>query len=310
MKKAIHLLLLFPSICWGQIDWAPVGARWWYGKTQWSPVSPSYIVGYYNMVSEEEVIIQGRTCKKLSWENEDQYCVTCDEQLRPYYIYSDSGRVYYYNHDLESFMLLYDMNRTIGESWYTVYPSSDFVLDSMQMTVTDTMSIWVNGTRLRQQRVSYYFQYEFGDIVTEGFGGLKSFFPNCAVGGGCELTYDSLRCYQDSVLGTYQITAKECEYHYTYIGVEEHRQDVLVDVWPNPASEVVNVHWHTAHPSTPLRVTFTDMLGRSYSPPAQEVQGVVGPYMQYDVSTFEKGLYLLSIIQGEMKTTLKVVVQH
>ena len=77
--------------------------------------------------------------------------------------------------------------------------------------------------------------------------------------------------------------------------------------WPNPVSEVVNVQWHTGKNAI---VTFTDMLGRSYSPPAQEVQGVVGPYMSFDVSTFENGLYLLTIVQNSVRTTLKVVVQH
>lgn len=99
-----------------------------------------------------------------------------------------------------------------------------------------------------------------------------------------------------------------CPYPNCNVGVDElDSRRIVADVWPNPASDMLNVQWHTGDNAI---VAFTDMLGRSYSSPAQEVQGVVGPYMQYDVSTFENGIYVLTIVQNSVKTTLKVVVEH
>lgn len=239
MRSLILAFFLIPTYCFAQVEWAPVGAKWWYEQTYVSPVGSSYDIGYYNMEVIGDTIVLGRTCRELSWEENGQYCYTCDH--RPYYVYSDSGRVYYFNHDDEAFTLLYDMNKGIGESWevnfFNEYMNDDVTLT---MTVIDTMSIWVNGVRLRQQKVDYHSQFSFGDVITEGLGSTEAFFPNCQNGGGCETIYGALRCYEDSILGMYHITIDSCEWKYTYVSLEELEQAEM-RLWPNPANYLMNI---------------------------------------------------------------------
>lgn len=99
-----------------------------------------------------------------------------------------------------------------------------------------------------------------------------------------------------------------CPYPNCTVGVDEvETGKVVVDVWPNPASEVLNVQLQQPGRA---QITIIDMAGRSYFPPVVERSGVVGPYMQYDVSALPNGVYVLSVVQTEMKTSLKIVVQH
>jgi hypothetical protein len=99
-----------------------------------------------------------------------------------------------------------------------------------------------------------------------------------------------------------------CPYPNCLVGIDEtEKTKVVVDVWPNPASEVVNVQLQQPGRA---QITIIDMAGRSYFPAVVERSGVVGPYMQYDVSALPNGVYVLSVVQTEMKTSLKIVVQH
>lgn len=94
-----------------------------------------------------------------------------------------------------------------------------------------------------------------------------------------------------------------CPYPNCLVGVDEvDKSKVVVDVWPNPVSDILNIEFQ--HQEKAEYCLF-DMSGRLM---AQATTTQMRETI--DVSTFENGLYLLTIIQGEMKTTLKVVVQR
>jgi hypothetical protein len=59
-----------------------------------------------------------------------------------------------------------------------------------------------------------------------------------------------------------------------------------------------------------MRITVTDMQGRSYSPPAQEGSGVVGTYLEVDVRGWPNGLYIFTVENGNERARVRVVVQH
>jgi hypothetical protein len=99
-----------------------------------------------------------------------------------------------------------------------------------------------------------------------------------------------------------------CPYPNCLVGIdEEEKTTVVADVWPNPASEVLNVQLQKPGKA---QITFTDMAGRSYSPPAQEGSGVVGTYLEVDVRAWPNGLYIFTVENGNERARVRVVVQH
>lgn len=294
-----------PTICLAQVDWAPVGAKWWYGAT-WAGWN-AFGITYYNLDVVGEAEVQGRICKELSWNDHGQgLCLGCDYEPVNYFVYSDSGRVYCFNYETDAFGLLYDMNKGIGESWEVDFPFNSEEPSPLIITVIDTMSIVVNGTRLRQQKTDVpdgYLPFLFGDTITEGIGGNWSFLPQCSMHMVCEVNYGNLRCYEDNTLGLVHFTSEDCEYTYVSIGIDEtDTTAVMADAWPNPTFNTLNIEWQLPGQ---IDITLYDMTARQVIKEIGDDQREA-----MDVSHLPNGLYLLHLVQGEVKSSLKVVVQH
>jgi hypothetical protein len=308
--RILFLMVFLPTLCAAQVDWAPVGAKWWYGLTMFA-IDFSSTESYYSMEVVEEVEMQGRTCRRLSFGHLGQDCFTCSSM--PLYVYSDSGRVYYFNHEEDEFLLLYDMNKGIGESWDVRFTGLDGET-TITLTVIDTMSIVVNGIRLRQQQVNLDNWYLLGDVITEGIGGSITFFPICAnASGHCESSYPGLRCYQDSVVGLFPegIGLNSCEWT-TPIGIEE-RDKGDVKVWPNPSSESFRFQVRGLR-STDIILTATDMQGRAFplEKGVAEGRGISSEgIVSMDVSRWPNGIYLITLTDNDgNRHTQRLVVLH
>lgn len=124
-----------------------------------------------------------------------------------------------------------------------------------------------------------------GDIVMVGFGRGE----NSTTQDGWILRVDSMGCLVEGCWA---------------VGVEE---QLVIDneqfsIRPNPASEVLNLELLKQGVS---EVHLYDMAGKLlFQKQTTQLREVI------DVSALENGLYLISVLQGEMKTTVKVLVQH
>ncbi|MCF8257706.1 MAG: hypothetical protein K9J06_09140 [Flavobacteriales bacterium] len=163
------------------MDWAPVGAKWWYGAMDVALFGPPpYSEWPYHMEVVGEAVVQGRVCSEISFMGYD-YCAICN----PCHVYEDSNRVYYFSSELNGFQLLYDMNKNPGEGWEAVFHIQGFEppLRVIEFMVVDTMSVMVNGIRLKQQRVMVDgAEYEpplllLGGTITERIGGIGRSSP-------------------------------------------------------------------------------------------------------------------------------------
>ncbi len=85
---------------------------------------------------------------------------------------------------------------------------------------------------------------------------------------------------------------------------------MVVDVWPNPAGEYVRLQVTGNRKQHEMRITVTDMQGRSYSPPALGGSGVVGTYLEIDVRNWPNGLYIITVENGNERARVRVMVQH
>ncbi len=92
-----------------------------------------------------------------------------------------------------------------------------------------------------------------------------------------------------------------CPYPNCLVGVDEvEPSKIMVDVWPNPTSQVLNIELQQQGTA---EVQLYDMAGKlMLQKQTTQLREII------DVSALENGLYLLSVLQGDMKTTVKVMV--
>jgi len=92
-----------------------------------------------------------------------------------------------------------------------------------------------------------------------------------------------------------------CAYPNCIVGVDEAEPSkVMVDVWPNPTTDFLNIELQQQGVA---EVQLYDMAGKLlFQKQTTQLREVI------DVSALESGLYLLSVLQGDMKTTVKVMV--
>lgn len=80
-----------------------------------------------------------------------------------------------------------------------------------------------------------------------------------------------------------------CPYPNCTVGIEEEEKTVMVDVWPNPVVDVLNIE--VLDPSAKLTITVTDMCGRQF-PLSKGVPAGRGIHTE-DVSAWPSGIYVL-----------------
>jgi hypothetical protein len=91
-----------------------------------------------------------------------------------------------------------------------------------------------------------------------------------------------------------------CTFPNCIVGVDEEERTVIVDVWPNPTSEVLHLELQQHGMA---EIMLYDMAGKLLlQKQTTQLREVI------DVSALESGLYLLSVLQEDMKTTVKVMV--
>jgi hypothetical protein len=94
-----------------------------------------------------------------------------------------------------------------------------------------------------------------------------------------------------------------CPYPNCTVGIEEEGKKVLVDVYPNPANEVLNLELQETGKA--FEVELTDINGHViYKSEIRNQKSEVS------VSGYANGIYLLTLQNEEQRTSLKIVIQH
>ena len=94
-----------------------------------------------------------------------------------------------------------------------------------------------------------------------------------------------------------------CPYPNCLVGVDEvEPSKVMVDVWPNPVEDMLNIELQQQGMA---EVQLYDIAGKLVlQKQTTQLREII------DVSALGNGLYLLTVLQGKMKTTVKVMVQR
>lgn len=289
--KAVFIFVFFVAYsCHAQPQWAPVGAKWWYGEED-LPVfgPPPYAQYFYTTEVEGQTEIQGKLCSRIT----DSGCTFCDN-TKPCYVYEDSNRVYYFNHQMQQFYLLYDFNLAPDEM-YLIYFYDFDSLNYIQVYITDTFSITVNGYPLKAQTADFTIDsYTYTQTLIEVIGAEYNFFPTTI---SCDIGFKGLRCYQDSTLGLYHYSLIDCEY--STVGIAE--QEISgVTIYPNPATNEVTL---TNAPPAQTNYTLYDLSGRALR------SGSFIQYISISSNDLATGVYLIELVSKQGSSRQKFIKQ-
>jgi hypothetical protein len=194
-------------------------------------------------------------------------------------------KVYIKINDEADFQMLYDFNADIGESW--TFPIQ--TMDSLRYFVTAVSSINVNGEERKMLEcvitlTSGVYEY-VGPTPTyliEGIGDVFFMFPWQYL--ACDEDFIvGLRCYEDSVIGTYYHgTHKTCDIMTSVRNLQSNQQ---IMVYPNPTSQDIYVNSSSGEN---LKYQIVDLTG-------QAIRNGVIEKSRIDLERLTKGIYILQI---------------
>jgi len=206
-----------------QTDWAPVGATWYYNET--FPFSGD--IDFLKITSTGDTVIKNQNCKILESDGLVGYLTRPTIE----YMYESEDIIYYFESELDTFLVLYDFGAEEGEDymvmmkdWFGEYDSSIVHIDSVGV-------IDINGSQRRLQYVTIsnldFAEFHAGpeiysSRIIEGIGDVDMFLfnfhpyhDNVAFDGNVA---QSLRCYQDSIVGLYSTgIVDSCDAVYPYV---------------------------------------------------------------------------------------------
>jgi hypothetical protein len=146
----------------------------------------------------------------------------------------------------------------ISKTHYNCSPQYEYIYSENNVTfrlnqiIDSVVYVNVNGTLLKGLYVN---GNTFGGPILQRIGEPHSFIsdvPACdPVDGGW------IRCYSDSIIGSYKFSPEDCEVIYT--GIEENSLSKL-SFYPNPTTSTLNIDLGEALSN--IKVTLTNSLGQ------------------------------------------------
>jgi len=277
------LAFLFPLFLAAQIEFAPLGATWYFDNDIGAPWKLSYAKVEVTGIDT----IQGRVCKRIESKNHlgniDWGCSFYGPLL---HTFEKNGRVFSY-HD-GGFHLLYDFNANAGESWVIHNPPIAWV-DSLVVIVDSISFLTVNGQTLKVQHVSNPGiepggLLQWGSEIIEGIGNTGFITPQYPT---CDPWIFGLRCYQEDSLDLHFVSYP-CDSVKHYVAT---REPILSGglFSPNPVS---GDRVQLSEDLDADRVILQSTLG------AAQKTILIQPGVPFDTGDIPPGVYFANIFKG------------
>ncbi|MAX79400.1 MAG: hypothetical protein CL843_04390 [Crocinitomicaceae bacterium] len=251
--KSLYILIFFVSVtAFAQAQkFAPIGAKWVYSMTYQFYPNNNYVE--VNCIGD--TLIEGKNCQIItSPQGDGLYNVSITDK----YVYSNSDTIFIYDTALHEFGVFQVFNAQVGDEWAFIYTnnSTDYnsgsIPDTMHFHVDSNTVAYVNGDTQRVVHTTTELHCSNGGTPTffqlfnsfnERIGDVN--FPFYVDGclGISDLPFiRGLRCYSDAEIGSYETgIVDSCYYVYNGTSVEEINAENAINVWPNPAHEMLNV---------------------------------------------------------------------
>ncbi len=274
-------------------EWFPLGAKW----TNDFYAGFFGIPGYQIVTVKKDTAINGIQCRMLQFIYES--CSGNIHDSTEQYMYEDSNKVYYLLDN--EFALLYDFNSQPGNSW-TVATNDICGPDAGTVIIDSVYFKLVNGLQIKEMRVTGSMSnwgYPFQGIITEYIGSGTYLIPNqhcISDGGGYHL-----RCYEDSILGEYNISGFPCEG--CIASIEDKIKEQAISLSPNPVH--AQLHINLTNPNLTLQsLKLLTLEGRElFSKPE-----ILSANFTLSTSKYPSGLYLVRITLTNGQALVKKVV--
>lgn len=277
LKKTSHLVVvisIFFSVNVYSQTWCPTGATWYYDN------SGLYYNGYVKLTYTQDTVIDSILCKEITYYSEGTWWDIFNGGQanhsygygNSYFTYEQSGVVYIYNNinSNNRFDTLYDINAQIGDSWhlplYYDYGDTACADSLLIMKVINTGTQMINGFNLKTLDVSVGGEFQAIYHIIEKLGYRYDdieYWYYCQ-GIIAEAPHGGLRCYSDSVFGSYSAggygTNVPCDYYPTSVS-EFSRDTRNITIYPNPSTDKLNVAINLKQSETGL-VEIFDITGK------------------------------------------------
>ena len=296
MKTAIFTLILFVSTSCLAQNWGENNAVWHYEQIN---IQPPFNEDFIKFSTIGDTIILGELTKIILEER-----ITLNDTIaNEIFMKSDSNRVYLFDSSSTTFKLIYDFNALSGDTIevFTRDPYSDSTI----IIVDSVSTININGTILGVQYVSpLYFggYYDMSGIIIENIGWTGFMFPLSTLAdppyGG------ALRCFQNDSIGLYKPSAFDCDYLET--GIESINNSNNLSIYPNPASEILNISIAKEIDLTNATVSLVDVSGKQVlNQRIQSTETVI------HINHLPNGIYLLNIrLNNEISKFKKITISN
>lgn len=270
-------------------NWETIGSKWYYSEWQYPfrNFSTIEVIG--------DTILNGQDCQIIAGS------CTCGI-ISPKYMYEDSNRVYWYDEYSLSFHLLYDFNKTEGESWDLVFIRGETrELDTAQIMVDSISYLSINGDTLSVQHTRASTGWIWLGKVIEGIGSEMCMFPQ---NGLCGPPSGPIRCFENMITGTYHFQDDiPCDTIINVVSTDELIDQEEFTIFPNPIVDQINISY-SGNSNRALVQIFSytgqlvisqDLLGRNEH--------------QLRLSSLVSGVYLIKLITAEGHLRAKVFIK-
>ncbi len=289
------LLTIFTTlICvtaYGQREFAPFGATWFYSKIE----NFAGEEGYIKVVSERDTLIDNKQSKILS---QKYFSSNGDSSvLNNFYIYQN-GDTIYYRID-EDFHILYNFALEKGDTM-EIYSKDIYCPGNEshfgEIKVDTIVNLTINGIELKKiftskiQGSAYKYPGPFLEII----GGLNGIHP---VDSGCSCDVfpeiGDLRCYYDESFGHYHVpNSVRCDSLLTTVNPIS--KDVNVDILYWSEAKTFTIDLNKLNYSGEFLLKVYDVNGRSIF--TNKVHSkTIKVYIPVEIT----GIYILQIINNQ-----------
>ncbi|NUO03191.1 MAG: T9SS type A sorting domain-containing protein [Saprospiraceae bacterium] len=277
-----------------QLEWAPVGAKYYYAFCDESlgcDVEIAEVTG--------DTIIAGKNCKRFSNTFVlGAYCYGME------FTYEEDGRVYFYNYEAQDFSMLYDFNKGPGESWVMPICSTLCGEPDSIVVLVDSISITeINGVQVRTQHVSWEYPWDWGtpfrtgSIIYEGIGNfhIMYFASRHPCGALINSFVVSFNCYESPTHGIFNFRGEVPCNQFSPTPTEGPTLlTPQLKLSPNPVSDELELRF-TPQLSGRVQVRVFDARGRVVVDVQKELAGASLPMQATD---WPAGLYILHCMKN------------
>ncbi len=239
------LLNLSASSAWSQVEFAPLGAEWYY---RYNPGYFSANTGGFSHVQYiGDTLLGGLVCKQMCTTNfiYSVSSVHCSGYSNIDFIYQKADSVFRYeSYSTEPIRFLFRNNFQLGDTLQKGF--------GRQWVVTEILPLDFNNSTVRRFRLEDNGGYTFIYDVFGPESGILEHLPGEITDGP---TFD-LRCYSDAGFPQINLTAEACD-----AIMDAPKPKFTVSISPNPAHDMINLLFK-GFLSEPPNIKLWDALGR------------------------------------------------